>query len=71
VVDRPARAFVARPEARGRQLPVRAALAGGALVALMGDAVRLLVALGAFLAVRQWVVSAARAALRVTRATEG
>jgi F1F0 ATPase subunit 2 len=51
---------------------VRAALAGAALVALAGeDPARLLVAVGAFAAVRQWVVSEARAGLHPTRTVEG
>lgn len=50
----------------------RAAVVSAALVAGSGgDAARLLIAVGAFLAVRYWVVSATRAGLRTSRVMEG
>lgn len=51
---------------------LRALCASAALVAVAGgDAVRLLIALSAFVAVRQWTVSGTRAWLRPTRMVEG
>ena len=50
----------------------RASLVSAALVAGSGgDAARLLIAVGAFLVVRHWVVSETRAGVRAARVVEG